>query len=248
MRLAVLAVVGGCSVESDAERYTAILKDRQSSAAHRFEGCGGIEDPALRGDCRIAVLQSVEEPLEPWCPQLPDGRYRDECWFLAAERRKRMNDLQRAAEDCLKAGRYLDDCGQHLWQSQLAAVARRPGVGFPALRPEAERLFRHWDGLLGEHTDIGERFWVRFYEHGFTADGLQVDLARCEPEPDPARCVDAGVGVYARRLAPTLERASIDLCAVESPSVATLHPWMGSVPDARLDAVVAERVAEVCGP
>jgi hypothetical protein len=242
-----LVLVGGCAVESDAARYTAVLKDRQSSTAHRIEGCAGIGDAALRGDCQVAVLQMVEEPLERWCPDVEPGRDQDECWFLAAERRKRMNDIPAAAADCLRAGAFLDDCGQHLWQSQLAAIAGRRGASFTELRPEAQRLYAYWDGILGAHTDISARFWTRFYEHGFGDEPLAVDLARCVDVPDAALCEAAGLGLYARRLAPTLARAGQDLCALDAPSSATLQPWMGSTPDPRLDAIITARVAAVCG-
>jgi hypothetical protein len=70
VRGAVLVVLAACAVESDAERYRAILKDRRSSTGHRFEACGGIGDATLRVDCHVAVLHSVQEPLEPWCSRV----------------------------------------------------------------------------------------------------------------------------------------------------------------------------------
>ena len=125
-----------------------------------------------------------------------------------------------------------------------------PGpAGFGDALPSAERLFRRWEERLGDDTDLSTRFWSRYYAGGFEGMG-GVDLRWCTPlaEPHHERCLQAGAEVYARDLAPLLEREGVDLCAISAPDATALLPWIPTVPHERLDQIVRARHEAACRP
>jgi len=240
---------------SDRDTYRQVVSDRRIAPEAGLASCATIRDATLAGDCALHVT-SVEarrpegRPAR-WCPEVPEGVWRDECWFIAAEQANRSKRAQAAADFCQRSGAFVDDCAQHLWQSEVRALIHRRGSrSFSDALPAAEAVHTRWSPLLASTTDFDARFWAKFFQNGFEGQGGFVDLTHCDAVPKAAlaeRCVEAGRQLYDRELAPRLGHAGVDLCTMapgeEGWSTALLH-WLPCRPDPRLDAVVAARVAD----
>jgi hypothetical protein len=247
-----LLVLPGCQAdpaEQDREHYQAVLSDPRP-AAEALAQCHLIIDPTLAGDCALVVVAADESP---WglCEEVPEGMWREECWFISAEALNRRGDALGAAQLCGRSGRFTQDCAQHLWQTPVHGLIHGPGArAFAAQLPRAEALYAAWAPLLAGQTDFAERFWAKFFGNGFEGQGLPIDLGWCEPVPEAHRaaCVAAGVAHYAREIGPGVEQAGglEEMCALESPDVAALSGWLAAVPDPRLNAAAAARVVEIC--
>lgn len=168
------------SGQGDQARYLEVVSDAGMSAAPALARCAEIEDAALRGDCAVVVAgrRAADEapPPEEICAVAPEGVWRDECHFAAAEALRRAGRRADAAAQCRAAGGFADDCGQHLWQSEVRAIAA-PSRGprpppFAEALPRARSVYDRWAPHLEEGTDMEQRFWRRFYQNGFEKRGL----------------------------------------------------------------------------
>ena len=241
------AALAACAGPSDRDRYRAALADpeQRSPAA-----CAGLRDASLAGDCGLVVAQrrlEAGEAAEVACAPVPEGTWRSECWFVAAEAAA-VRDLDgRAAALCRRAGSLDEDCAQHLWQGALHALTRRPGGDLVALTDSAERLHRRWAGLLTWTTDFDARFWAQAFQGAALSGGF--DPARCAAllEPAAGRCEAAMVELFSRELAPGLARAGVELCALP-PTVVAVAPYLRAAPHPAFGPVVRARHAEVCAP
>jgi len=74
--------------------------------------CLALADGDLAGDCALAVARQAsrgaEGEQEAFCPRIPAGPWRDECWFEAAEARRR-SDPDQAVALCQRAGAFRED-------------------------------------------------------------------------------------------------------------------------------------------
>jgi len=257
------ALCGACSAASPdtsraREAYLAVLTQPHIQPEPGLAACADISDPQLAGDCALFVV-SVEARRRDgrparWCEQVPDGVWRAECWFVAAEASKRSRKLAEAAAYCMEAGPFRNDCAQHLWQSEVHGLIHRRGpAAFGEQLPAAEALHDKWAPMLAESSDFGDRFWAKFYQNGFEGRGGRVDLTHCDSlsEPHRGRCVAAATELYARELAPRLSDGGLTICTLEVPEdggwSAALVRWVPAQPDPRLDAVVSSRRQE-CDP
>ncbi len=251
--------VTGCSRRSqltEPERYLAAVDNPEITLQEGQDLCLSLSDAELAGECMLAVVSAVgrrgETGLDTLCVEVPEGVWADECWFLAAEGAARAGRREDAAGLCLRSGRFVNDCGQHLWQSEVrAAIApRRPGTPVPTFEealPRARRIYDRWAPLLAEDTDMPYRFWRRFYQNGFERRGW-ISLLRCDPLPpeDAERCVDAAQRLFAQRVDMDLRASGYDLCRLDdmTPQVeqvlrAHRHP--------ALVETLRERKAQSCG-
>ena len=223
----------GDGAAGDAERYRQVVADPALDPGAGLLRCGAITDPDLRGDCVVYLAGRREASAEPGadalCAAAPEGLWRDECHFVSAEGARRAGRRNEAARQCLSAGRFKDDCGQHLWQSEVRAVAAgggrtgRPGPGpevppppFAEALPRARSVYQRWAPLLEAETDMAQRFWRRFYQNGFEQRGT-IDLAECAAllEEDRARCEDAGLDLVRARIDQDLRHLGVDPCALK---------------------------------
>ena len=241
---------------ASARAYTALVADPSPNPEEAFPACRALGDPALEGDCALAVALRVRarstEPLEMLCPQVPDGAWQDECFFMAAEDAQRADAPARAAAACMESGAFKDDCGQHLWQGDLRKLVRGTrGRSLDDRVAAAERLYARWQPRL-PRTDIGWRFWQRFFERLLEADA-GVDLRRCEGLDDALalRCRYAAAHLYLRRIWDHLHHAEdrARFCSQDEASVVAterLLPRASARPDPLLEAVVTEQHDSVC--
>ncbi len=212
--------------------------------------CAQLTDPSLAGDCALVVAARSSEAAEALCPRVPEGLWRDECWFVKAEARAKGGQTQSAAQLCLKAGAFADDCGQHLWQGEVhELIASRGPEAFPRQLEKAEQLHDRWARLLADQTDFSVRFWDKFYGNGFEGQG-GVDLGYCAvlEEPHRARCRRAGVAYFRRDLGPKLDQAGMAaaFCGSEPLDLEALGKAFPNRPDPALEAVLTERRGSLC--
>ena len=178
----------------DMQAYSAALGDRASVPRDRIAACDAIGEPDLAGDCALVAAREAERmtpgSMEALCPLVPDGPWRHECWFELAEA-TRQRDPALAVTFCDRAGPFVQDCRQHLWQTLLWRIARSPGPLTDKIE-EATVLQRRWQRLLGDDPALEPRFWRQFYRAGLTAGTLG-----CAPlaEPHRTRCADAASGL-----------------------------------------------------
>ena len=201
----------GCassSTATDRARYSAVLSN-PSPPEDALQRCAEIGDVVLAGDCALVVVAQVAEP-GPLCGSVPEGMWREECWFIAAEASNRSGDALSAAGLCQKSGRFALDCAQHLWQTPVHGLIHGPGAeGFAVVLPSAEVLYAAWAPLLVEQTDFEERFWSKFFGNGFEGQSGPIDLGWCSSLSTERQgaCLDAGIAHYAREIGPSVERA-----------------------------------------
>lgn len=132
------------------------------------EACRALKDTTMRADCLLAVVEgqarAEPEATAELCDEVPEGTWRDECWFQLAER-------SRTPEHCARAGLFADDCRLHALSSALPRLlkASAPGAFEAALAPELLKL-----GF--QATDL--RPWSAAYRHAL---GRQrpLDRASC---------------------------------------------------------------------
>ena len=211
-----------------------------------LEACDGIRDDGLRGECQMTAAQvsGGGEGFGDLCPQVDEGVWRDECFFLAAEHTRRAShDKKAAGALCAQAGVFANDCAQHLWQTGLKRIVDQNLDDLDQAYDHSLELFCYWDPVLGQDTDLRQRFWHKGFGGWFERHG-ELDLGACSELDELPRehCEKAAAGLYLRRLHMVRPHASAcgksfdelqslpNLRAVEHPmlvEVATLQQdWM----------------------
>lgn len=259
---ALILLLLACGGPGEAERYTAVLSMNPVDPAKALALCAGIGDPASRAQCAMhaasqGAIDTGQAP-EALCERVPEGTWRAECYFRAAEVYAEANADPKAAAMCAKTRIFADDCGQHLWQDELQAIIAPHGpTGFAAQLPRAEGLYRRWLAMLGETTDIRDRYWRRYYQNGFETLEL-VDLAPCEAVRGQGRAVDdhaercrhAGAHLLQRRVRRivVIDELRSAFCALPEASCAAASSMrqIACAPDPLLHAVLAEQREWVC--
>ncbi len=192
----------------DIGAYATALGAKDADPHERMRTCRSITTPALAGDCALVAAREAEnrEPgsMEALCPLVPEGTWRYECWFELVEA-TRQRDPARAVASCERAGPFVEDCRQHLWQSVLFQAACARG-GFAESLPEARRLHKRWSRLLGHDPAFDDRFWRQFYRAVLTG-GAQLGTDHCASlEPaDRDRCREADRSLEAETSHASLE-------------------------------------------
>lgn len=254
-----LILLAACATDPAREVsiYAELLRAPRPDLAD-MKRCAGLSDPELAGDCALALAPRVasaqQQGLETLCEQVPEGVWRWECWFQAAEAKRGRRNEAEAAKLCREAGPFVNDCAQHLWQTRVhALIASREGrpPDFSGKLAQAQKIYDEWSPWLADQSDMEQRFWTKYFQNGFETVG-RVDLAWCAPLPEAraAQCVDAAKDLLTREMAPDLDRNSAwsAFCAMKDPTSADVAFWFRLVPSAPLDAFVQERHAVLCKP
>ncbi len=162
--LALVALLG-CGPPTTAESYAA------ANAAPTFEAgweaCARIVDIATRADCS----QSVSARFERFdrCDQLPEGAWREECYFSAAEFMARRRDRVGAVGACQKT-RYTRNCETHVLDG-LAMEAHAGSL------EDAQTALAPVRAVL-DQAHVSHEFWYSFFRIRIDA-GLPVETERC---------------------------------------------------------------------
>lgn len=244
---------GGGGGPNDAERLSQALALPPDAVEEAIALCEGIRDPGSAGACAERVVVAVDGANKTpgaRCERVPDGVWREECYFQAAEIARRRGDTDEAGELCAKAGPFINDCGQHLWQSALKSIVESNDE--PAERRErAERLYHLWEPVLGDSSDMASRFWQRFYQHQLEQDPqLSFDLCEGETGDDQVTCRKSVGQLYLGRIRAMVgsPRGPETLCALGPQGVAALAaaPGLNVKPHPAFDRVLAGQVDWVC--
>jgi len=243
-----LTACTGAPPETDAARYQRVLGDATMSAEEALPICESLTSASARGDCGLVVAYRAAS-VDPEgaaegaiCERVEAGTWRQECYFQTAEALARKGQREAAAALCLSAGPFRDDCGQHLWQTQVHTLLQGAGAaGFARAMPRAREIYAAWEPLLGEQTDFRDRFWRRFYHDGFSADPPPFTLAPCDAlaAEDRARCEQHGLDLYLSRVRQIVGRS---LCMGGRPT----RPEVAAVEDPRIDIAIAEEMSRLC--
>lgn len=256
MPLLALWLLGcGSSPAEDAGRYAALVASRDPDPKRDLRACAALSDPELAGDCALVIAQRAATAAKvapgTWCDEVPEGVWRSECWFQAAEIERRRGREEQAAAQCQKSGPFINDCAQHLWQTRVHGLIHSNGgvPDFAGKLASAQRIYEEWAPLLGADTDMESRFWTKYYQNGFEGAG-RVSLSWCEPLPEQhrARCVAAASELVVREIAPNLDRSGAwtAFCALDPATSENTSVWLRLDPSPELDAIVAERQARLC--
>ena len=116
--------------------------------------CLTVADTALRGDCQASV--AAQAGWFERCGQIESKKWKDECWFEAAEFRSRGGDTTGALAACTLGG-YAMQCQDHVLGMAAMAWLDLPvadvGVKFAALKVNTPG------------TALGFLFWRHFFRN-----------------------------------------------------------------------------------
>jgi hypothetical protein len=154
--------------------------------------CTGIRDPDLRGDCfaqAATLLGQADQPelATGVCAAIDDPRWRGECQFRLSEALP-LTRVDVAAQACLGALGFEDECLKHLIQRQAQASALRARFG--SASETMAGMAQDLEGLRGAIDPRPEEAWLRrlyWYEafHALLAEALQGGrLAAVAPQGD----------------------------------------------------------------
>lgn len=244
----------GRSVAEDMAVYTEVLRTAGQDLEAELARCLALADPDLRGECAgvvaLAALRAGGDP-ERWCAQVPEGKWRSECHFQAAELTLLSRDPAGAAALCQSAGAYRADCVMHLWQPRLSTIVSGMGPAqFGERYPRALQLYTQTASLTGVVADFEQRFWFSFFQAGFQAAG-RVDMDACaalDPE-GRARCEQAAALLLTAPLEGALRsRGALQrFCGQSAPSSSEIAGWLGTEPSPALDQALREQQPLICG-
>jgi hypothetical protein len=177
-----LCVLAGCALACEdsapaGEAFPAALMETESyevAVAH----CDRIASDELRGDCRVALMESWNRLDPADCESMESPLWRDECLFLLGERQLAAGDLALGLATCEQT-RFRRNCAWHLVQDEVQATLELPA-------PEAEeRILAFADAT--PIPDAAMQFWIiRFRERA--GAGYALDEADCETLQDPIPC------------------------------------------------------------
>lgn len=113
--------------------------------------CAEMADAQNRGDCETAVAASFGYFAR--CAEVAEGRWRDECWFEAAESQARAGERVEALGSCARSG-FARQCQDHVLGMIAMGWIDRPlkevAASFAAVRARLDDrnlpflFWRHW--------------------------------------------------------------------------------------------------------
>ena len=244
-----MLLVGACVEATPAPTYARYLAVVQDPGLREPAACAGLAG-SVGGDCELTIAGrrlDAGGAAEAVCGDVRAGVWRSECWFLAAEAAGAAGRDGYAAQLCRRSGPFAEDCAQHLWQGALHRQMHGRADALPEAVAVASRTHDRWATKLAWTGDFSGRFWGLGFELAFS--GQPIDPGRCDGLAPERRgqCARAAEALLSRELAPALERAGVELCALP-PGAAAVAPWLPLVPDPRLDAVVEQRRMARCPP
>lgn len=180
------AGIAGCApADTDRVNYAAALHATDADGA--WTACAAIDDRDLSAECTSAAVERFG--VFDRCGDVPAGRWRDECFFMAAEAQGRKGDIQGALLACQRSA-YAAQCGDHLLgiyvMGQIETDVATLGRTFATLRPI----------LAGPRIET--QFW-RSYFRNRIAMGREVDASAC-PSGVCRAAADQEVGAAVREI------------------------------------------------
>lgn len=173
-----LACGAEAPVVGEAARYAEAL-DPEVPLERALESCAALEGPDARGDCATAALEARGRLAVDDCQRVSEGRWREECWFLLAERTAAAGAVEAAVSLCQRT-RFARECSFHLLRS-VAQAAETPA--------DLEAALSSFQGAwpVPDAGTLAWQEWLRARQ----AEGQPVDGARCEGLTDVRSCREA---------------------------------------------------------
>lgn len=200
-----LAALLGCAPDAPSEAAVYVAALKAPTYAEGWAACGRLVDPDRQGDCLTAVAERFTTFDD--CDQVPEGRWRDECHFVAAETLGRRGDIDAAFAACARTG-YRGQCEDHLLGLVAMSVVGQP----------FEAALAAWDSVRPRATDprTDLHFW-RAYWRNRVARALPIDASRCPP----GACAGAGEQEVSAFVREQQRRTGEGFCAAPPPT----YPW-----------------------
>ena len=224
--------------DSDWSIYTQIIEKSPPDATD-IARCTSINEPSLAGDCALTVaLTSAKDqklPFHSHCPQVPQGLWREECHFVAAEKARSAGEIDVAIELCEKSGRFAPDCSFHLWQRAMRTLAKRVVLDdLTAQQETMHALHARWSERVGHMSDFDSMFWRKLFRAVW--DGVaRVDPSICEAlRPDLQIQCELGAQIHldqAMRASLRSETWAGAFCATELSGMAALSQLPDAFPE-----------------
>lgn len=177
---------------------------RAATFDEAWAACIAVRADDLRGDCTSAIIERFG--AYDHCPEVPEGRWRDECLFKAAEVQARRGNVRGALESC-QPGAYAEQCNDHVLGIWAMGMVERPvaevGEGIDGLR-----------AVIVAPRAISQAW--RSYFRNRIVRGLEIDTRDC-PDKDCRIAAQLEVGAAVREL----QRQTGDavFCAAEPPEL-----------------------------
>ena len=128
--------------------------------AEAVEACESL-NPTSAGACVLDALMVRDRVGFETCGAVESGLWREECWFLAAE--KSNAELSVRYQACDRSGRFVRDCCYHLWQQELLALKPGSTSSSSAMRSVRELFEKHRPYALSRNPQYENRFWTWFW-------------------------------------------------------------------------------------
>jgi len=228
-------------LQADRANYQAGLT--RGDAQQQLKHCRAVNDETLRSDCLTALAgltaQLADVDADVLCGEIQLESWRDECFFVAAEQARANNDLSGAATLCAKAGRFVRDCSNHLWQRELRQAIHPGGIAILVKRhDDVQAIHDRWSEAFEGAEDFDKRFWEHCFQVAFERIRY-IDIDACEHVPEAQRetCLMSAETTYRGWLNEALEvpESKTRLCATDrstlQPSLTAPSLQTGSAPD-----------------
>ena len=125
-----------------------------------IEACESQES-SLAGACVLDALMVRDRVGFETCGSVHSGIWREECWFLAAE--KSRAELSVRYQACDRSGRFVRDCCYHLWQQELLALKPGSESSSDAMRSVRKLFEKHRPYAMARNPQFETRFWTWFW-------------------------------------------------------------------------------------
>ena len=233
--IGILLLACGLSTSSentDIASYTAssLAPDLSSGLAH----CDAIDATALRSECvAFQVRKHAREDTsasETACEQLPQGLWRDECFFLLADGAIDATTPSKTAPYCKRAGRYFQPCFMHLFKAHAGQLRSTLS------QEKAQEAYALAVNLGGSEApkDFAHRAWSVFFRSSGGEDRRYDTTGCADLDELSGACISGVREALARRLNRTA--APPNLCAIDPTRVSA---WM-EVLDSSMGITIAE--------
>ena len=180
----------------------------------------------IHDDCLLAAVEKAQGDLETdaWCDEMSTTVYRDECFFLSAERHGDFGA-------CEKAGKFADDCRLHVWSKSLP----KKWPGSMSMSDGVVSLRKHMEEWGISPSD--PRYWSAAFRHRYMGQ-IILDRQECETLSDPdlfKACWSTGRVVFQDKLFRERDFFGPFPCPGAVPS-----PRLRHSPDPELDQLFAD--------
>jgi len=181
--LVAVSVLIGCTTappKADWAIYSEIIATRPAQITD-LPRCLDLADPALAGDCALSVAlgTAAAEGLlaDAYCLEVPEGIWRSECYFIAAEKARSTGHPDQAIVLCGQAGSFAADCAFHLWQRSMRSMAKRIVLSeMHSQQDQMRRVHDRWSGRVDHISEFDSIFWRKLFRAVW--DGV----SRVDPE------------------------------------------------------------------